>query len=317
MINEVRNTVLSILNKNNYGYISPSDFNLFATQAQMEMYEEAFSAYNKLLVGQTMMKMNEGYADILKTYAEVLEIFNVTKCLSSYLGNSYYAPSLTTTGDAAYMLNKVICYPTRYTSGVNTTVVSGQLVNSAATFNTLGIVAGDIVVNVSTNEIAQVIQVVSATVIAINNNIFTAIGQSYAVYKASNATEAEKITQDKVVLLNTSLLTASSTLFPTYSLQGEKINVMPPSYNNAGQVIANYFRYPLAPKWTYITLVGGEPSFDQSQLDYQDFELPTDYEYKLATKILEYAGMSIRETEVAQFGMAQQSHEEPTLSVQQ
>lgn len=317
MINEVRNTVLSILNKNNYGYISPSDFNLFATQAQMEMYEEAFSAYNKLVVGQNLRQMNEGYADILKTYAEVLEIFNVTKCLSSYLGNSYYAPSLTTTGDGAYLINKVICYPTKYTSGANTAVVSGQLVNAAATFNTLGIVAGDIVVNVTTNEIAQVIQVVSATVIAINNDIFTAIGQSYAVYKASNATEAEKITQDKVVLLNTSLLTSSSTLFPTYSLQGEKVNVMPPTYNNAGQVIANYFRYPLAPKWTYITLVGGEPAFDQTQPDYQDFELPTDYEYKLVTKILEYAGMSIRETEVAQFGMAQQSHEEPTLSVQQ
>ena len=30
MINSVRNTVLAIINKNNYGYISPGDFNLFA-----------------------------------------------------------------------------------------------------------------------------------------------------------------------------------------------------------------------------------------------------------------------------------------------
>ena len=36
MINSVRNTVLAIINKNNYGYISPSDFNLFAKQAQLE-----------------------------------------------------------------------------------------------------------------------------------------------------------------------------------------------------------------------------------------------------------------------------------------
>ena len=47
MINSVRNTVLSVLNKNNYGYISPSDFNLYAKQAQLEVYEEYFSNINK------------------------------------------------------------------------------------------------------------------------------------------------------------------------------------------------------------------------------------------------------------------------------
>jgi hypothetical protein len=317
MINEVRNTVLSILNKNNYGYISPSDFNLFAAQAQMEMFEEAFSAYNKLSVGQNMKQMYEGYGDILQTYEELLEIFNVTKPLSNYLGNVYYSPSLITTGDSSYLISRVICYPTQYAFGSNTTVVSGQLVDAAASFNTLGIVAGDVVVNSTTNQIAQVIQVVSSTVININNDIFTIPGEGFAIYKASSAVEAEKITQDKLVLLNTSLLTASSVLFPTYSLQGDKITVMPPSYRLIGQVVMNYFRYPLAPKWTYINLLGGEPVFDQTQPDYQDFELPIDYEYKLVTKILEYAGMSIRETEVAQFGMAQQAHEEPTLSVQQ
>ena len=43
MINSVRNTVLAILNKNNYGYISPSDFNLFAKQAQMDIFEDYFT----------------------------------------------------------------------------------------------------------------------------------------------------------------------------------------------------------------------------------------------------------------------------------
>jgi hypothetical protein len=64
-------------------------------------------------------------------------------------------------------------------------------------------------------------------------------------------------------------------------------------------------------------LIDGSPAFDQSQPDYQDFELPTEDEYKLVTKILEYCGMSIRETEVTQFGMTQQAHEQPTFSVQQ
>ena len=46
MINSVRNTVFSVLNKNNYGYISPQDFNLFAKQAQLEIFENYFSNYN-------------------------------------------------------------------------------------------------------------------------------------------------------------------------------------------------------------------------------------------------------------------------------
>ena len=41
-INEVRNTVLAIANKNNYGYISPQDFNLYAKQAQLDMFEDYF-----------------------------------------------------------------------------------------------------------------------------------------------------------------------------------------------------------------------------------------------------------------------------------
>jgi hypothetical protein len=52
--------------------------------------------------------------------------------------------------------------------------------------------------------------------------------------------------------------------------------------------------------------------FDQSQLDYQDFELPYEDEFKLIMKILQYAGMSIREIQAVQFGVAQE--QQPLLS---
>ena len=42
IINSVRETVLSVLNKNNYGYITPSDFNLYAKQAQLDIFEDYF-----------------------------------------------------------------------------------------------------------------------------------------------------------------------------------------------------------------------------------------------------------------------------------
>ena len=88
-------------------------------------------------------------------------------------------------------------------------------------------------------------------------------------------------------------------------------------FKRVSSLKCSYFRTPLAPKWTYINLLNGEPAFDQSQPDYQDFELPVEDEYKLVTKMLEYCGIVIRETEVSQFGTAQQQHEEPTFSQQQ
>ena len=46
MINSVRKTVLSVLNKNNYGYITPDDFNLYAKQAQLDIFDDYFYDYN-------------------------------------------------------------------------------------------------------------------------------------------------------------------------------------------------------------------------------------------------------------------------------
>lgn len=308
---------MSIINKNNYGYISPSDFNLFASQAQMELYEEMFSSYNKIIAMENNRVSGTGYADLKRTYEEAMEIFNVTNPLTHFAGSVFLLPSLSTTGDAYYMMNTVVCYPTVLDSGANTSVVSFQLVDSGATFTTMGIVPGDAVVNTTTYALANVVLVSSNTVITLDSNIFTTTPANYLILKASAAVEAEKINQTKSTLLNTSMLTAPSTLFPVYTQQAEVMTVMPVSYKIPGQVVANYFRYPLEPKWTYINITGGEPVFDQTQPDYQDFELPEDYVYKLATKILEYAGMSIREAEVVQFGMAQQQHEQPSFSMQQ
>jgi len=80
----------------------------------------------------------------------------------------------------------------------------------------------------------------------------------------------------------------------------------PSTINHIGQVLCQYIRYPKDPKWTFITLVNGEPAFDQSQPDYQDFELPLEEEPSLVNKILQFAGMSIREIAAVQFGQAQE-----------
>ena len=46
-IDTVYQRVLAILNKENRGYITPQEFNLFANQAQLEIFEQYFFDLNQ------------------------------------------------------------------------------------------------------------------------------------------------------------------------------------------------------------------------------------------------------------------------------
>jgi len=283
----------------------------------MEIYEEYFSNYNKVINAENTRTSGVDYADIEQPIAEVLEYFLRTDYLTKISANKFSMPTPSTTGYDTYMLLDIKCKPVSLKTGTNTSVVSSQLVDSTALFTTYGILAGDIVTNITTGLVSTVASVVSNTVLSLDSNIFLASGNSYGVFSSSTIVQAEKVINNKLALLVKSNLTQPTNEFPIYALQGSELTFYPITISNKGQVEATYFRYPKVPKWTYITLANGEPVFDQSQTDYQDFELPPEDEYKLVTKILEYAGMSIRETEVAQFGMAQQQHEQPSFSMQQ
>jgi hypothetical protein len=325
MINSVRNAVLTILNKNNYGYISPSDFNLLAQNAQMEIYEEYYSNYNKVVNAENLRSSGTEYADVKKPIAEVLEQFLVSDFLvpkqtaSGGDINNFYVPSITTTGNNSYMINKITAYTKQLASGYTDNTVPFTLEDSSADFIADGISTGDIVVNAYTFKSSIVDYVISPTVISLYDDIFQdpAFGEDYYVYSSKNYAETDKVSNANISLLSNSSLTSPSLLYPSYTIIGDIISVFPNTIIGYGAIKADYFRYPKVPKWTYSTLSSGEPVFNQSQPDYQDFELPTEDEYKLVTKILEYCGIVIREIEVSQFGSAQQQHEQPTFSMQQ
>jgi len=237
MINEVRQTVLAILNKNNYGYISPGDFNLYAEQAQLDLFEDYFYAYNYQNNKENSRTSGTGYADIKKGYEEVIDFFSVTLPLTQNAANVFFMPSQVTTGSDYYLINKVL------------------------------------------------------------------IG--------TDSREAERVSHSKITLLNQSLLTAPSNLYPAYTSEGENMTVFPATFNQPGDVVCQYIRYPRPPRWTYVDLgTQGEPVFDQSQPDYQDFELFEDDTNDLIMKILQYAGVSIRESSVVQYASAQEGTEE-------
>jgi len=253
MINSVRNTVLSVINKNNYGYITPADFNLYAKQAQMELYEEYYSSYNKTINMENARMSGTDYADIEQPIAETLESFLVSYNLTNKSDNTWYAPSVDTTGSDSYMILRMDC------------------------------------LNSSGARIATI----------------------------------DKVSNGKSMMLIDSNLTGPSLMYPAYVYSSDSagkstVTVYPSTIKDpAYDIKCTYFTYPKDPKWTYIVLQNGSPMFDQSQSDYQDFQLPNEDEYKLVMKILQYAGISIREQEVAAYALGQEQHEQPTFSQQQ
>jgi hypothetical protein len=225
MINSVRNAVLSIVNKNNFGYITPDDFNLYAKQAQLDIFENYFYQYNSWIVKQNARQSGSGYSDVVKHLEEVIDSFSTTATLVYDIpSGTFDLPS------DYYYLNSI-----RY-NGVK---------------------------------------------------------------------EIDRVTQDKLLYLLSSNLTSPSTMFPVYAMESASLTVYPDTIDSL--VKAQYVRMPKDPKWTYTTIVGGSPLFDQSASDYQDFEIPAFDEVSLISKILQYAGISIREADVYSFGTSQET----------
>lgn len=218
MINSVRATVMSAANKNNFGYITPEDFNLFAKQAQLSIFEDYFYQYNLWIIKQNVRQSGSGYSDIVKNIENVIDGFSTIATLTNASASNFNIPA------DCYYLNSL-----RYGNK-----------------------------------------------------------------------EIDKVTADKILYLNSSNLTAPSTLYPAYVLNDSLVTVYPTTVSS--NVSLQYIRYPKDPKWTYVNIVAGEPLFDQSAVDYQDFELPLTDEPLLVSKILEFAGLSIREAEVNTFG---------------
>jgi len=288
MINSVRNTVLSILNKNNYGYISPADFNLFAKQAQLDIFEDYFYQYNTQINKENNRLgrlSGTGYADIKKGLEEVLDSFSVTSFLTRVNANIYSLPL------DYYLINKIFYYPNQLTSGTTTGTTAGKLDDVDANF--LGVVSvGDIVINTTDSTSAFVTAVANTSLILSSDIMVTA--ENYAIYNNKNIAEVERVSQDKIFYLTNSNLTAPTTQYPAYVLEANNITAYPTTISGVADLQTQYVRYPKDPKWTYQTLTGGQPLFDQSQADFQDFELPLSDETDLVVNILKYAGLSIR-----------------------
>ena len=88
-VNTVYTTVLSILNKEQRGYLTPDEFNKLATQVQLEIFERLFDDYSQYL---RMPKLEAEFASKVDHAYEEIQFFEKTKEANSVAGNVYEQP---------------------------------------------------------------------------------------------------------------------------------------------------------------------------------------------------------------------------------
>lgn len=323
MINSVRNTVLSVLNKNNYGYISPSDFNLFAKQAQLEIFEDYFSRYNDIINKENARVSGTDYGDDRKAVEEAMETFITTDLLHPvvYPGSNqgrvgrFYLPNIINNGNDYFMINNIETNCETVLNSSNTALDAqfpNTLIDTTQNFYAVNDPLIEcIVINISSNDWAYITSVQSPIRLELSKNLLSNIGDAYTIKNIRKYNIAEKLTPQKWNMMRQQVFVGPNCKYPVYTQNDNNIDVYPYITNISefilGDVKCNYFRYPLDPKWTYAqVLTNGEPIFNPSAVDYQDFELPIEDEPRLVVKILQYCGISIREAEVYQAAKAQE-----------
>ena len=103
-IDTVYQRVLALANKEQRGYITPQEFNLFANQAQQEIFEQYFYDLNQ----QARVPGNEYvYADVDDMLEEKLQIFENTDDLATILGYPVVLGGFFTIPNYIYRVSKI------------------------------------------------------------------------------------------------------------------------------------------------------------------------------------------------------------------
>jgi hypothetical protein len=78
-----------------------------------------------------------------------------------------------------------------------------------------------------------------------------------------------------------------------------------PNPQSSAKLVVSYVRKPVKPNWTYI-VVNDKPLYDHSAGDMQDFEIHPSDKTELVVKILQLAGITLKDTSLLQAATAEE-----------
>lgn len=289
-VDQVYRTVLLIMNKEQRGYLTPDDFNKIGTQVQLEMFNEYFEELNQ----QTRVPQNENeYADRIKNLEEKLAPFKTLPTTAVY--NSDYFNLPTTSSPVAQETIQTVVSQSAYgfttlqasqvSDGVTLVYFNGVL-QSEGPSGSYQITGGGSVLTLN-----SIPSTVFEILVVLYQDDFYKIGT--VIYKDEK--EVELIERNDFLRINMSPLTKPTFSFPVYIFENNKLYVKPTGITS--DIKVSYLKKPANVNWGF-TSSGSGYVYDPSTS--VDFLLQPTEQTSVITRVLLYAGVVIRSSEIVQ-----------------
>ena len=287
-VNTVYQRVLAVLNKEQRGYVTPQEFNLFANQAQMDIFEQYFYDINQF--GRIQGNDTE-FSDMLTILNEKINPFEVTAPMT-YAANYWSTPAdLYRVGTLIYNSIEVERINQNEFLYINASPLTKPtdnrpiFVSSAAGYE----IYGSLILRTTTGKVngavnnSTTIVIASAnSSIAVNDKV-TGTGVSGVIVVTSVAADGITIGVSSVQTLANGTTLTFTTPTPTQLIRSG--------------ITCNYIKRPATVVWNYAT-VNGAALFNT--FNSVDFPLHASEETELVIKILEFASLSVRDMSLYQ-----------------
>ena len=302
--------MLSILNKEQRGFLTPDEFNKVATQVQLDVFENYFEDGNQQL---RVTQDNTEYFNRQKNINSLISIFKT-------VGNTTYIPSgsvqnlTVNSGGTGYSnANNVV---TTGGSGSGLTedisVDAGVITSANVSSSGSGYIANETVsVSGGTGGTLTISSVNSSGYFLPPAGLHR-IGT--VIYENTDQVqiEVEQVQQDKLLTLNRSELTKPNENFPVYvykdSITGTNGNdtgqphicVYPTSIASAGDVTVSYIRKPSDVVWGFNIPDANLGTYVYNRSTSTQFELDATEQTEVVLRVLAYAGVIIKDPQIVQ-----------------
>ena len=288
-VNTVYQRVLAVLNKEQRGYVTPQEFNLFANQAQMDIFEQYFYDINQF--GRIQGNDTE-FSDMLTILNEKINPFEVT-------GNMTYGASLYLTPPANLYRIGTLIYNNIEVERIN----QNEFLYINASPLTKPTDSRPIFVSSSTGY-----KVYGSDIVRTSNSVVKTAINGNDVFEINAANPriivGSKVTGTGIPAATTVTgVNAANTIITISEVvvlaSGVTLTFTTPQKTQliTTGVTCNYLERPATVVWNYAT-VNGAALFNT--FESVDFPLHPSEETELVIKILEFASLSVRDMSLYQ-----------------
>ena len=315
-VDKVYKTVLTILNREQRGQLSPAQFNKLARQSQLEILEKTFYDYNRSLSKSNVVGSNDDYGNISENLKEKIDFFAKEQEVHIPAGVNAIKP-------------KIDVRPGRAGAGVPVNVTAGTYSNLATTSNgsgtglTVTVLATTnnfvsiLIVNGGKNySVGEIITIPQASmtgasanytfpILSTDINVHGVSLEPSDLYRILNVSRAnrlinvEKVNKSEFTYVNSSKLTSPTDQFPIY-YRDERGLIVSPSSLGEGYITVDYIRKPLEPAWNASAQAGPNGSITFDSNTSVNFDLHPSEETNVIIRILSFVGIIIKDPFVIQ-----------------